>query len=98
LNPQVLNQSLSLSKIEPQKPGEGVLSPPMTDETMNFSLLNKTRTYRDVKDNNYIGTERRVESMLKNASDLTTSIALPTYQDSLLKYNNKQVGELEARV
>lgn len=38
---------------------------------MNFSLLNKSKTFREVKDNNYIGTERRVESMLKNANDLT---------------------------
>ena len=60
-----------------------------TDETMNFSLLNKSKTFREVKDNNYIGTERRVESMLKNANDLTQSIALPTYQDSLLTYGHK---------
>ena len=61
-----------------------------------MSLLNRSNN-RD-RSMMSLASNKKVEEMLKNASEAIQTLLLPKYQDSLLLTSNKQIDDLEFKV
>lgn len=63
-----------------------------------MSLMSKNKGPKDIKDSFAQLSSKRVQSLIKNASDLTANLSILRGHDSVSLYSTKQVEELERTV
>ena len=99
LNPMILNNSVSLSRMDTINETKIPTSPNNESTLQSMSLLNRSKVYRDnVKEISYSVSEKKLMNMVQNASELTANLSVLKFNESVHTYTNRQVEELESKV